>query len=108
MRQVDRYEYRVTWSEEDEVFVARVTEFPSLAAHGDDEARALREIKTVVCFVLKDIASEGGAIPEPLGSREYSGRFNVRLPRDLHRELVHEAQRQGVSLNQLVVARLAR
>lgn len=36
-----------------------------------------------------------------------SGQFRVRLPVDLHAELVAEAERQGVSLNTLVVALLA-
>jgi predicted HicB family RNase H-like nuclease len=38
---------------------------------------------------------------------EYSGRFNVRLPTDLHDALAQEAARQGVSLNALIVALLA-
>jgi len=36
-----------------------------------------------------------------------SGRFVVRLPRSLHAALDAEAQAEGVSLNQLVVAKLA-
>jgi antitoxin HicB len=35
--------------------------------------------------------------------REYSGKFNVRVPKSLHAALASE----GVSLNQLVVAKLA-
>ncbi len=40
--------------------------------------------------------------------KTYSGKFNVRLPRYLHRELVEFAEREGTSLNQLVVAILAK
>jgi antitoxin HicB len=39
--------------------------------------------------------------------REYSGKFNVRVPRSLHAALAREAEAEGVSLNQLVVAKLA-
>jgi hypothetical protein len=49
-------------------------------------------------------------LPEPpVGAqrREYSGRFNVRIPRSLHAALASEAEAEGVSLNQLVVAKLA-
>ncbi len=39
--------------------------------------------------------------------REYSGKFNVRIPKSLHAALASEADAEGVSLNQLVVAKLA-
>lgn len=51
----EEYLYSVAWSEEDEAFVARVAEFPSLAAHGDTQEEALGEIKKVVKFVLSDL-----------------------------------------------------
>ena len=49
-------------------------------------------------------------LPEPTVGpqrREYSGRFNVRVPKSLHAALASEAETEGVSLNQLVVAKLA-
>jgi antitoxin HicB len=52
--------------------------------------------------------AEGEPIPAPSYPEEYSGRFNVRLPKSLHRRLVEAAEREGVSLNQYVVATLAR
>ena len=39
--------------------------------------------------------------------REYSGKFNVRIPKSLHAALASEAEAEGVSLNQLVLAKLA-
>ncbi len=38
---------------------------------------------------------------------EYSGKFNVRVPKSLHAALAIEAEAEGVSLNRLVVAKLA-
>ena len=43
-----------------------------------------------------------------LEAREYSGSLRVRMPRHLHRELVHQAERDGVSLNTLIIALLER
>jgi hypothetical protein len=50
------------------------------------------------------------SLPDPpIGPqrREYSGKFNVRVPKSLHAALASEAEAEGVSLNQLVVAKLA-
>jgi antitoxin HicB len=41
-------------------------------------------------------------IPLPSYPEEYSGKFNVRLPRSLHRRLAANAAREGVSLNHYV------
>jgi antitoxin HicB len=50
----------------------------------------------------------GHDIPLPSYPEEYSGKFNVRLPRSLHRSLAESAEREGISLNQYVVALLSR
>jgi len=58
----------------------------------------------------RDIDQLIDSLPEPpVGPqrREYSGKFNVRLPKSLHAALANEAEAEGVSLNQLVVAKLA-
>ncbi|MCA1670005.1 MAG: type II toxin-antitoxin system HicB family antitoxin, partial [Thermomicrobia bacterium] len=39
---------------------------------------------------------------------EYSGKFNLRLPRSLHRKLAESADQEGVSLNQYAMQVLAR
>jgi HicB family len=39
---------------------------------------------------------------------EHSGRLLLRMPRKLHGELAQAAEREGVSLNRLIVARLSR
>lgn len=104
----DLYSYRVDWSAEDEAFVARVTEWPSLVAHGKSREAALKEIVKVVSFSIEDCQESDDEFPQPFGAREFSGRFNVRLPASLHRELVTRAAEEGVSLNQLVTTFLAK
>lgn len=54
--------------------------------------------------LLRDTIDAFGVIE---GAAPKSGRFVVRLPRSLHAALEREADREGVSLNQLVVAKLA-
>ena len=48
----------------------------------------------------------GHDIPPPTYPEEYSGKFNLRLPKSLHRRLAESAERDGVSLNQYVVSLL--
>ena len=103
---VEQYLYSVGWSEEDAAFVSRVAEFPSLAAHADTLEEALREIKTVVGFVLRDLEETDEFIPEPFGTRSFSGRLVLRMPEYLHRKLALESMQQGVSLNQLLNLKL--
>lgn len=55
---------------------------------------------------LLDAAEERSGLVEG-ATPQKSGKFLVRLPRSLHAALDAEAAREGVSLNQLVVTKLA-
>jgi predicted RNase H-like HicB family nuclease len=50
---------------------------------------------------------DGHAIPMPSYPEEYSGKFNLRLPKSLHRQLAERAETEGVSLNQYVLTLVA-
>jgi predicted HicB family RNase H-like nuclease len=72
----------------------------------EDERKDLLE--TDACrTVRKLLASSPDSAGEQPRTRERSSRFYVRLPRSLHAALKREAAREDVSLNQLVVAKLA-
>lgn len=50
------------------------------------------------------------SLPEPSVKpqrREHSGQVNVRIPKSLHAALISEAEAEAVSLNQLVLTKLA-
>lgn len=100
------YLYSVGWSEEDTAYIGRVAEFSSLASHGGTPDAALKEIMTVVRFVLRDLKASGEDIPAPFSRRSYSGKLNVRIPPSLHRRLALGAAREGVSLNQWINSKL--
>ena len=103
----ENYSYTVAWSDEDDAFVSRVVEFPSLAAHGATQEKALSEIRDVVSQVIEDLVAGREPVPEPLGKRRYSGKLNVRMSSELHRRLALESEYQGVSLNALINLKLA-
>jgi len=104
-------------------FARKLTETPGLTwveannaiyGPGGTFARLFPSVKERVAFAETEesraIDQLIDALPEPRLSpqrREYSGKFNVRVPKSLHAALAREAEAEGVSLNQLVVAKLA-
>ncbi len=107
-RDSDHYTYRITWSAEDGEHVGRCAEFPSLSWLARTPGEALSGIRALVSEVLEDMRARGESPPEPMADRTYSGRFVVRVPPETHRDLAIRAAEEGVSLNRLVSARLAR
>jgi predicted HicB family RNase H-like nuclease len=103
----DHYTYRVTWSPEDQEFVATCAEFPSLSWLAEDDIDALRSIKKLVSEVVEDMRASGESVPEPIADRKYSGQFVVRTTSQIHRRLAVEAAEEKVSLNRYINAKLA-
>src|SRR5690554_3273748 len=103
---MDRYTYRVSWSEEDQEHVGLCVEFPSLSWLENTPEQALVGIRTLVRETVEDMQANDEAVPEPLAVRSYSGKFMVRVPPETHRSLVIQAAEAGVSLNRLVAGRL--
>jgi predicted HicB family RNase H-like nuclease len=104
----DHYTYRVTWSQEDGEYVGLCVEFPSLSWLAPEPEAALQGIRQVVADVVADMQAGGETIPEPLAGKKFSGRFMVRVPPELHRQLALEAAESGVSLNRLASDKLRR
>ena len=105
--EISKYTYRVTWSEEDEEFVGLCAEFPSLSWLAATPEKALKGISEVVKHCISDMLQHNEDIPPAISSREYSGKFMVRVPPEVHRQLVIEAAESGVSLNRIASAKLA-
>ncbi len=104
----DRYSYRVIWSDKDDEYLGLCAEFPGLSWLAGTPEAALKGIRRVVAEGIKIMAADGDSIPEPLSNKKYSGKFSVRIPPEVHRNLSIQAAEEGVSLNRLISARLAR
>jgi antitoxin HicB len=90
-------------------FAIKVNELPGCLSQGDTAEEALRRIREAMEGWLEVALDQGIAIPEPDGDADaaYSGRFNVRVPKGLHRALAESAAREGVSLNMYIATALA-
>ncbi len=103
---ISHYTYRVTWSVEDQEFVATCLEFPSLSWLAATQVDALTGLETLIAEIVQDMTAQGEPIPDPLAERTYSGKFNLRVGEALHRRLAIEAAEEKLSINQLIVRRL--
>jgi predicted HicB family RNase H-like nuclease len=65
------------------------------------QSEEYKKIRELLAEKIKATGLVAGATPRK------SGKFVVRLPQSMHAALEHEAAREGISLNQLVVAKLA-
>ncbi len=104
----DHYTYRVTWSEDDSEYVGLCIEFPSLSWLSESPESALAGIRKVVSDVVHDMEKNEEEIPTPVATKNYSGKFLVRIPPEIHRTLAIQAAEAGISLNRMASAKLSR
>ena len=104
---IDRYTYRVTWSEEDHEHVGLCAEFPSLSWLEKTPEKALAGIRRLVLQTVADLKKSGEEVPEAIAMKSYSGKFMVRVPPETHRRLALQAAESGVSLNRLISSKLS-
>jgi predicted RNase H-like HicB family nuclease len=86
----------------EEGWFVRVKELPGCMSQGATAEDALADIREVMQLWIETALESDYQIPEPRAEEEYSGKFVVRVPRSLHRELVQGADYEGVSLNQFI------
>jgi predicted HicB family RNase H-like nuclease len=106
-KEVDRFTYRVTWSDEDQEYVGLCAEFPSLSWLEASPEKSLQGIRKLVKEVVADLKRSKEPVPEPISTRPFSGKFMVRIPPEVHRMLAIQAAESGVSINRLVSSKLA-
>ena len=70
MSPVEKYSYRITWSEEDGEFVGLCAELPSLSWLAESQEAALKGIKKVVRDAVADMKANGEPVPEPLSTSD--------------------------------------
>ena len=102
-----KYAIVVAYSGEDEGFIATVPELPGCSAFGETEEEAIREVKVAVSLWLSAARKARRKIPEPIVEKTFKGRFPLRIPEELRRRLELEAKRRGVSLNELILQKIA-
>ena len=103
--QFDGYTVSV-YLDEDSEYLAHFVEMPNISAFGETPEEALGELATAWTAVKESYQKHGETIPVAPARKRYSGQFNVRIDRRLHRSLAIEAAQAGVSLNAIVSQKL--
>lgn len=88
-------------------YVAHFVELPNVSAAGGTAEDAIAELKIAWEGMKNSYRKHGDPIPIAPTRKKYSGQFNVRIDKRLHRALAIEASRAGISLNALVAQRLS-
>ncbi len=100
------YKVEISPEEDGAGFNASIPDLKGCVAFGETVEEAYQTITEVKQTWIEIALERGWQIPGPIVEefKEYSGRFNVRLPCFLHRKLAELAEAENTSLNQLVVA----
>ena len=99
MRQSDRYLKIVEWSNEDRCYVGTCPGLMLGGIHGDNETHVYKELCQAVDEWIKIHEEDGEPLPPATAGKEYSGKFVVRVGKELHKELAIQAMYEGQSLN---------
>lgn len=104
MKKTDRYLKIVEWSEEDGCYVGTSPGLIYGGVHGDDETKVYQELCQAVAEAVALYEADHKPLPPPTAGKEYSGRFVLRVGKELHREVAIRALRAGQSLNNYCVS----
>jgi antitoxin HicB len=88
-------------------YVAEIEDLPGCFTQGETLEEVYANIEEARRLWIDVAYEDGQDIPEPREKQGYSGNFIVRGPKSLHRKLDQMAKREGVSLNQYLVATLS-
>ncbi|WP_327866118.1 type II toxin-antitoxin system HicB family antitoxin [Aneurinibacillus aneurinilyticus] len=94
--------------ESGQYYYAKVMELDGCHADGRTVEEAYKNLRVVMSDWIDIKLEHGDPIPEPVPEEEYSGKFVVRVPKSLHRQLAQMAAKEGISLNQYVLHKLSK
>jgi antitoxin HicB len=90
-------------------YFIQIKDLPGCLSQGETVEEALEMIEEARRLWLESMYEDGNEIPLPgADEKQYSGKFNVRIPKSLHRKLDELAEQEGVSLNHYLVSTLSR
>jgi len=102
------YEFSVKLIEDEgeKYYFAKFAELDGCMTDGETLEELAKNIPEAMRGWLETCIDNNIPIPEP-NADDYSGKFLVRIPRVLHKNLATQAKKEGVSLNQYALYKLS-
>ena len=88
-------------------FYGRILELDGCQSTGDTLEELYESLNEAMEGYIEIKLENNLPVPTPESAEKYGGKFVVRLPKSLHQRLVIEADKEGISLNQLALYKLA-
>ena len=88
-------------------FYGRILELDGCQSTGDTIEELYESLNEAMEGYIEVKLENDLPIPMPEKVDDYSGKFNIRIPKTLHQRLAIEAGKEGVRLNTLVLYKLA-
>ena len=109
---IDSSKYRISVQRRDTedglLFEGTVHELPDVETYGDTFGEAYELAIDAIEGLYRLATKQDRSFPKPsIRETEYSGKFVIRMPKWLHRDLAVEAADEGVSLNLYAVSALS-
>lgn len=91
-------------------FIASIPELggDAFIADGETVLEAIKKLDEVKRGLFQHYIDNKISIPPPSSEESYSGKFVVRMPKYLHRQLAEDAASNGISLNNYCVSLLSK
>lgn len=88
-------------------YSAEILEFPGCYSYGETPDEAIDNLDEAAFGWIEAALIQGQTIPKPHSVDEPSGKYLLRLPRNLHKKAIQMAERERVSLNTFFVDAVA-
>lgn len=102
------YKLEIVPDSEEGGFVASYPDLPGCITCGSTIQDAVNNVEDAKKEWLLAAIEGNIKIAEPESADSYSGQFKIRIPKTLHKTLVENSKKEGISMNQYCVYLLAK
>lgn len=96
------WSYRFEWSDEDDCYIASISELKGCMSYGDTIVEATEMIQDALKSYITNSLQFNDEIPEPLKPINFKGKIPYRTTPDKHYKLAKRANSLGISINALI------